>query len=75
MAQRVKALGKVLVLEERCKECGICIEFCPEDALVVAERTNAKGYHPVQQTPDDRCNGCGICGRICPDAALEVFRV
>ena len=40
--------GIVHIIEERCKGCGYCVEFCPQDVLVMSERTNAKGYHPPE---------------------------
>lgn len=53
---------------ERCKGCGICIEFCPKDVL---ENT-------IDEIPraakEDECVGCMMCQYRCPDLAIEVLK-
>ncbi|MGQ4911256.1 MAG: 4Fe-4S dicluster domain-containing protein [Candidatus Thorarchaeota archaeon] len=62
---------KVLViLQEQCKQCGLCIEFCPKDVLCLTDKYNRKGYHPVTACNIDACVNCGFCERICPDMAI-----
>ena len=63
---------KVLILPERCKGCGFCIEFCPQHVLQRSTKINSKGYHPVYVADDDRCNRCDMCGMVCPDFAISV---
>ena len=38
--------GIVYIIEDRCKGCGYCIEFCPRQVLEFSTGFNAKGYHP-----------------------------
>ncbi len=64
--------GIVHIIEERCKGCGFCVEFCPQDVLVMSKRTNAKGYHPPELTDDSHCINCGLCALLCPDFAIYV---
>ena len=64
--------GIVHIIEERCKGCGFCVEFCPQGTLVMSKRTNAKGYHPPELTDDSRCVNCGLCALLCPDFAIFV---
>lgn len=64
--------GIVHVIEERCKGCGFCVEFCPRDVLVISERTNSKGYHPPEIIDDQHCVNCGLCALLCPDFAIYV---
>jgi 2-oxoglutarate ferredoxin oxidoreductase subunit delta len=64
--------GIVHVIEERCKGCGFCVEFCPRDVLTMSERTNSKGYHPPQVSDPARCINCGLCALLCPDFAIFV---
>jgi 2-oxoglutarate ferredoxin oxidoreductase subunit delta len=64
--------GIVHVIEERCKGCGYCVEFCPQDVLVMAKRTNSKGYHPPELTQAAHCINCGLCALLCPDFAIYV---
>ena len=66
--------AKVFIIKDRCKECGFCIEFCPEGVLKVSEEFNSKGYHPPKlvETETKKCIGCGFCSMICPDFAIFV---
>jgi 2-oxoglutarate ferredoxin oxidoreductase subunit delta len=67
--------GIVHIIEERCKGCGFCVEFCPQHVLVMSERTNAKGYHPPELLNNDAshaCVNCGLCALLCPDFAIYV---
>ena len=65
-----KILGTVYVERELCKGCGICVEFCPTDALSLDSSFNAKGYHPPVLSDPDACTGCNLCGLYCPDFAI-----
>ena len=64
--------GIVHVIEERCKGCGYCVEFCPQHLLIMSERTNSKGYHPPEVTDDSNCVNCGLCALLCPDFAIYI---
>ena len=65
-------LGIVRVIEERCKGCGFCVEFCPRHLLSMSERTNSKGYHPPEIIENEDCVNCGLCALLCPDFAIYV---
>ncbi|MDL2267378.1 4Fe-4S binding protein [Desulfovibrio sp. OttesenSCG-928-G15] len=47
-----------------CKGCGICVAFCPKQAL---ELRNDKAVH----LPEN-CIVCGMCELYCPDLAIQV---
>ena len=64
--------GIVHIIDERCKGCGFCVEFCPQDVLVMSKQTNSKGYHPPEIIDDSRCINCGLCTLLCPDFAIYV---
>jgi len=64
--------GIVHVIEERCKGCGFCVEFCPKQLLILSNRTNSKGYHPPEITNDSQCVYCGLCALLCPDFSIYV---
>jgi len=66
--------GNIFIIKDRCKECGFCIEFCPEGVLQKSEKFNSKGYHPPElvETETKKCIACGFCSMICPDFAIFV---
>jgi len=68
------AMPKVKIDAERCKECKLCVEFCPRKVLVVSDETNARGFHPVVMGDEEKCTGCGICALVCPSVCIEVYR-
>lgn len=54
----------VQINERWCKGCGICVAFCPKQALVLE--------HEKAKTVPDRCIACGMCELYCPDLAITV---
>ncbi len=62
--------GVVHILEERCKGCGYCIEYCPKSILTFSSRFNKKGYHPPMLTGATDCVNCHYCEIICPEFAI-----
>jgi 2-oxoglutarate ferredoxin oxidoreductase subunit delta len=64
----------VIVDEERCKACELCVQICPRKVLTMGTTLNARGYHYVLVTAPEKCTGCALCALMCPDAALEVAR-
>lgn len=61
--------GVVHILEERCKGCELCIDYCPMDVLELSTAFNAMGYHyPVVKSDD--CIDCQACRDICPEFAI-----
>lgn len=79
-------MGKVIIDEERCKGCGLCVDVCPKHILTVAESTNSFGYQPARPvrnkflngsrvaSDDEECTGCTLCAQMCPDLAIEVYK-
>ncbi len=55
----------ISVIEKSCVGCGICVAYCPEDALKV--------WGLAELIPD-RCTDCLICIDYCPTEALEVAK-
>ena len=64
------ARGVVCIVDDRCKGCGYCIEYCPRDVLEFSLRFNKKGYHPPVAKKPEACVNCHYCEIICPDFAI-----
>ena len=70
-----KILGAVVIHEDRCKGCALCVDACPKDVLALAERkVNVHGYPYVEAIKADDCIGCASCGIVCPDGCITVYR-
>ena len=66
--ERVK--GKLIIIDDRCKGCGFCVEFCPKKVLYISESFNKNGYHPPAMDDTKDCVMCWLCELICPDFAI-----
>ena len=74
-ATKKQARGNVLIDNEECKGCGLCVESCPPECLELLPELNAYGVHPAHYTGED-CTGCGICFYCCPEpGAITVYRL
>ena len=67
-------MAKIVVIAERCKSCGYCVKFCPQQILAIGRTVNEKGYEIVESVRPEECTGCAICARMCPDGAIDVYR-
>jgi len=63
---------KIVILEELCKGCRICVEFCPVKVLKISGRMTKKGIYPPEIVSPEKCTGCRICQYYCPDLAIYV---
>jgi 2-oxoglutarate ferredoxin oxidoreductase subunit delta len=62
--------GDVVIIADRCKGCGFCVEYCPKEVLRMSEGFNRKGYHPPEVVKSGECVNCNLCEMICPDFAI-----
>jgi 2-oxoglutarate ferredoxin oxidoreductase subunit delta len=65
-AKAKKAESKVSFFPGWCKRCGICVAFCPKEALETDEWGYPHLAHP------DKCTRCRFCEKLCPDFAVTV---
>ena len=47
-----------------CRDCGMCLDSCPEQAISRIETDDDTGYAYV--SAPERCIGCGVCAGVCP---------
>lgn len=52
----------------RCKGCGICVEFCPKKVLTVNQ------FEKVEVVSEKDCILCRQCELRCPDFAIFVHK-
>ena len=73
-AAKAKAARRfeVVIIGDRCKGCGFCIEFCPKKILDYSNKLNVRGAHPPYVKDEESCTGCGMCDSVCPDFAIFV---
>jgi len=66
--------GMVIINEEECKGCELCVDACPVDVLALSTRLNNRGYHPSEYAGDG-CTGCGVCFYVCPEpGGITVYK-
>ena len=71
-----KIKGAVVVNNERCKGCDLCVVACPANVLdLQPKEVNDKGYHYAYMKNPDDCIGCASCGYVCPDGCITVYKV
>ena len=65
---------KVVIDTNRCKGCGLCVNFCPKDNIQLSSELNEAGYHYAQIVSEDECTGCQMCVLMCPDVCIEIYK-
>ena len=72
LEQTIIPRGQVYLIPDRCKECNICIQFCPRQVLQSSALTNRKGYHYPDIVPgkEEACVHCQFCSLVCPEFAI-----
>ena len=73
-----KKRGRIVLHNELCKGCGLCVAFCPQNVMAISDALNQMGYSPAKWGEEGHngkmCVACATCATICPDAAIEVYR-
>ncbi len=58
---------KPVFKEEKCKQCLLCVPFCPDSSIPVSQGRRA-------DFDFDHCKGCGICVKVCPFDAIDYVK-
>jgi len=69
------AKGKVEILLEYCKGCGLCVAVCPTRNLRIADGLSALGVRPAEPCEATECTLCRRCAVVCPDGAIRLTRL
>ena len=77
MEQRLlQSVNNLILNSETCTGCGICVEACPEEAIVLglvgASRRGAINYAAPVDVDEVKCSYCGVCVVMCPFNALTL---
>ncbi len=58
---------KPIFIEEKCKQCLLCVPVCPDSAIPVkdSKRLDFDFNH---------CKGCGVCVKACPFDAIDFVK-
>lgn len=59
-------LMKIHINNQLCKQCGLCIAFCPCHVF----EAGADGSPEIKE--EEKCVECMQCVRRCPDFAIEI---
>jgi 2-oxoglutarate ferredoxin oxidoreductase subunit delta len=64
--------GTLVIDEQKCKGCELCVAACPPRVLVMSREVNEMGYRYPRLL--DGCTGCTACQMVCPDFVFSVYR-
>jgi 4Fe-4S ferredoxin len=69
-------VNNLILNAETCTGCGICVEACPEEAIVLglvgASKRGAINYAAPIDIDEVKCSYCGVCVIMCPFNALTL---
>ena len=63
----MKKEARVIINEDWCKSCEICVRFCPRKVFKMGK------FYP-QIVNIEKCTACKLCELLCPDFAITVIK-
>jgi len=63
----VEKVQKITINDNWCKNCGICIEFCPRGVYEADDRGRPLVVHA------GKCTECLLCELYCPEFAISIL--
>jgi uncharacterized protein (DUF169 family)/NAD-dependent dihydropyrimidine dehydrogenase PreA subunit len=70
--QEAQLTVKIEIDKERCRGCGICVDFCPTS---VFELSDINGRKVSSAARRDDCCACNTCAGQCPEGAITLTDV
>jgi len=64
----VDEIADIIVDEELCSGCAVCISMCPYEALKLKDKDDKK----ILEIDDTKCKRCGVCVTACPSNAIKI---
>jgi 2-oxoglutarate ferredoxin oxidoreductase subunit delta len=68
-----KKVKEILIDDQYCKGCNLCIEVCPQKVLSKGDSRSRAGYSLPRVSALENCAACFLCEMTCPDLALTVI--
>lgn len=63
----VHAPVDIVIEDQWCKSCGICIDLCPKKVLAAVPPFLKAAVADLAA-----CTGCGLCQMLCPDWCISL---
>ena len=63
---RDEETGVPVISAEKCRKCGMCMQYCPLQVIIKNENGHA--------VKCDLCGGDPLCVKVCPTGALTLIR-
>jgi 2-oxoglutarate ferredoxin oxidoreductase subunit delta len=76
-------MAKIIINQDKCKGCFLCVSFCPKGLIKKSAKLNQQGLNFAEFSRQDNlskagdstgCIGCMQCAVICPDCCIEVYK-
>ena len=65
-------IPKIVIDQERCKGCDLCLELCPKKIFQESQEMGIKGFRIRIPKLSTQCSSCGLCKYFCPEGAIKL---